>query len=144
MLTDAQMTALMLHVHATIEDHARYAANALAPSGRLSRPSYPPNGGYTEAEVAALDGLASTPDRVSGLRKLVAEAIASTVFSLFNVIDGTGDPLTSTDWLGFELVELDDDADVVPMLHDEFFETYWAWRERRPDPGWTLDMLDDA
>jgi hypothetical protein len=25
------------------------------------------------------------------------------------------------------------------FLHDDFFESYWLWRKRRPDPGWKLD-----
>jgi hypothetical protein len=29
------------------------------------------------------------------------------------------------------------------MLHDDLLETYWTWREERPDPGWRLDTLPD-
>ena len=28
------------------------------------------------------------------------------------------------------------------MSHDQFFESYWEWRERRPDPGWKLDTYE--
>jgi hypothetical protein len=61
------------------------------------------------------------------------------VFSLFNVLDGTGDPATADDWPPFEVAPVDEDSDLAQMLHDAFFESYWTWRERRPDHGWTLD-----
>lgn len=29
------------------------------------------------------------------------------------------------------------------MLHDDFYETYWDWKEKRINPGWKLDLLDE-
>ena len=140
MLEPDQLHALMMEVHREIEDHARLAVNALTPSGRLGEMDYPPNGGMTNDERAALSGLASGPAIQSGLRKVVAASLGSFVFRLFNVIDGTGDPLNFPgDWGSFELVE----AEGKQMLHEHFFETYWDWRMARPDPGWRLDLLPE-
>ena len=141
MLSPAQMDALMLDVHRGIEDAARHATNALVADAKVPRLSYPPNGGLSDQERVALTGLADTPVTVSGLRKLIADAIAGSFFTFFNLLDGTGDPmhLHGDDWPGFELVEAENGGQ---MLHEYFFETYWAWRDRRPDPGWRLDNLE--
>jgi hypothetical protein len=38
---------------------------------------------------------------------------------------------------------LDSDRTAVEIaLHDGFYESYWAWRRRRPNPGWRLDTYD--
>ena len=141
MLSPAQMDALMLDVHRGIEDAARLAANALVRDAKIPPLSYPPNGGLSDQEREALTALADTPEIVSGLRKLIADAIAASFFSFFNLLDGTGDlmHLREDDWPGFELVEAEDGGQ---MLHEYFFESYWAWCELRPDPGWRLDNLE--
>jgi hypothetical protein len=140
-LSPAQLDALFIEVHRAIEDSARYATNPLVPDGKLPRLTYPPNGGLSDEEREALAGLASRPEVVSGLRKLIADAIASPMFTFLNLLDGTGDPLhlTADDWPGFELIETETGEQ---MLHEHFFESYWAWRARRPDPGWRLDNYD--
>ena len=141
MLSPAQRDALFLEVHRTIEEAARDAVDALAPAGEPPVLSYPPSAGLSSEERAALAGLAATPETASGLRKLIADAIATTFFRFFNLLDGTGDPTYLDDgvWPPFELVE----SESGEVLHDHFFESYWAWRERRPDPGWRLDTYED-
>jgi hypothetical protein len=140
-LSPAQLDALFLEVHRGIEDSARHVTNSLAPAGRLPQLAYPPNPGLSAEEQAALAGLASTPEAASGLRKVIADAIASSFFTFLNLLDGTADPMHLKDdhWPGFELVESEASEQ---MLHDHFFESYWLWRARRPDPGWTLDTYD--
>lgn len=141
MLSPAQLDALMLEVHQAIEDSARIATGSLTPEGRPPHLAYPPNGGLSDEESVALSGLAENPHVVSGLRKVIADAIATPFFRFLNLLDGTGDPLhlKDDDWPGFELVEAENGQQ---MLHDYFFESYWAWRERRPDPGWRLDNYE--
>jgi hypothetical protein len=29
------------------------------------------------------------------------------------------------------------------LSHDALYESYWAWRRRRPNPGWRLDTCED-
>jgi hypothetical protein len=57
---------LFLEVHRAIEDSARYATNPLVPDRTLPQLTYPPNGGLSDEERAALAGLASRPEIVSG------------------------------------------------------------------------------
>jgi hypothetical protein len=65
-LSPAQLDALFLEVHRAIEDSARYATNPLVPDGTLPQLTYPPNGGLSDEERAALAGLASRPEIVPG------------------------------------------------------------------------------
>ena len=144
MMTDEQRIAMFVQIHKDIETCADAMARSLEAGGELPKLSYPPNAGLTEDEAAALRALELDSRAVAGLRKLTADAISSCLFTLFNLLDGTGEPEGFDEyWPAFSLVEESDDDEVVEMLHDTFFDTYWNWRRVRPDPGWKLDTLDD-
>ena len=51
-------------------------------------------------------------DAVAAYRKIVADAMAGPIHRL------------------------------LCLIHDVFYDTYWLWRDRRPDPGWALDTFE--
>ena len=119
-------------IEATADEVARMIVGAKSPDV-----DYPPSGGLNAEEVRALtDG---GPGRLSAIRKLVADASATSVFRLFCLLDGVADPLDAPKgWRTFRL-ERGADPTTAAMLHDGFLESYWEWVRRRPDPGWRLD-----
>jgi hypothetical protein len=133
-LSDEQLTALMTEVHKEIEEAAVKASAALGPEGHPDV-VYPPNAGLTQEEREALAAVEANPALVSGVRKLVATAASSPLFALFTMLDGVADPAGIDEWPVWELTPSEDGEE----LHDRFYDTYWAWRELRPDPGWRLD-----
>jgi hypothetical protein len=138
-LTDAQREALLVEVHRAIEEAATQAAEVIAGIGAVQDLDYPPNGGLTETEASSLRAGARGVEAVAALRKIVADAAATPLFKLFALIDGVADPEHwDGEWSPIELSDAAEDAD-QPMLHDALFESYWAWVERRGDPGWRLD-----
>ena len=144
-MNEKQRATLLIELHREIEAAADTLASTLSASHSTSEPTYPPNGGLTGSEHAALASLALGAHGMSAVRKLAADAIATTVFSFFNLLDGTADPVGYGDfWPGFEIVERREEHEAGEMfLHDAFMESYWAWREKRADPGWKLDIFDD-
>ena len=142
-MTSEEMKRLMLGLHHSIERKSDALAAKIA-SQNPPAPTYPPNGGLTTEEQAALKSLKPGAELHSGLRKLIAGATAAVVFELFNFIDGTGDPWGETAWGSFHIDKMTkEEARRQIFLHDTFYETYWDWRKVRPDPGWRLDVLND-
>ena len=141
MLTQQDKIALFIEIHRAIEDAAGRTAAALR-AGAVDL-AYPPNAGLSLAEQLALQSLTVSHDLESALRKVLADAASSPMFQLFALLDGVGAPEEYDDeWLGLVLSKPRGDEEQGEMLHDEFFGTYWDWRERRPDPGWRLDTYD--
>jgi hypothetical protein len=118
-------------VHRSIEESVTHTVEQLKSDS--VEMTYPPNNGFTPAELKALRTIAKTKSMQSALRKLMADAAASPLFHLFCMIDGVADPPELTD------IQDNEQDDVELMLHDGFYSSYWAWRRRRPDPGWSLD-----
>lgn len=142
MMTEQEKEALFIEVHRYIEDAATSTAAALR-AGRVGI-LYPPNGGLTDAEQAALESLKVTPDLESALRKVIADAASSPLFHLFCLLDGVGTPHQhGEEWVGLALSRMTEDEEPSNFLHDEFNDTYWTWRAVRPDPGWKLDTYED-
>lgn len=144
MLSDGRREALLIEVHRTIEEAATQAAEVIAGVQPIAAVGYPPNGGLSEAEASLVRSGGRGAEAVPALRKIVAEAASAPIFRLFTLIDGVGDPEDwDGEWSPIELREASDDED-QPMLHDELFESYWAWVERRGDPGWRLDSAEPS
>jgi hypothetical protein len=138
-LSDEKREALLVEVHRAIEQAATQAAEAIAGVRPVPAFGYPPNGGLNDAEASLLRAGARGAEAVPALRKVIADAASVPLFRLFTLIDAVGDPDDwEGDWLPLQLREAPEDED-QPMLHDELFESYWTWVERRGDPGWRLD-----
>jgi hypothetical protein len=116
---------------ALIEIH-RIIQNATEEALHLDKSSvtYPPNGGLTLNELKALQELSLNTFTKLGLKKVIANACATSFFHFFCLLDGVGDPeITHFDlWPGISLVVKPEDDNEV-MLHDEFYESYWKFRE---------------
>ena len=142
-LTEKQRTALLTDLHREIESVATRAVRVMAGTRETPDLAYPPNGGLTPVESAALASIPGNPALESALRKMVADAAAGAVFHLFCLIDGVADPINyEGTWMPLP-VGKGKDAD-GGMLHDQFVDSYWHWRKQRPDPGWLLDNYEDA
>ena len=151
-MTDIEET-LLLEVHHAIAVSAKEAVEKLGqpitipptPVGdspleraihalETSLVNYPPaesgDGPLTSAETEALVRLKLSPEARSGLEKLIADAASAAFFRFFCLLDAVGDPeLEAVDeWYGAVLAKPSDNEDRA-MLHDEFFESYWRYRE---------------
>jgi hypothetical protein len=142
-LSDNNRNALLLSLHKLIEEYADAGASSIF-QGEQPYVSYPPNGGLTEAEEQSLKQLQGNEQLMAALRKLFASNSAGVLFSFFSLIDGVADPdINEEDWTGVLLIDKPEDFDEdVPFLHDELSATYWNWKDKRGDKGWTLDTLE--
>jgi hypothetical protein len=135
MIDDDTRTALLVDVHRLIDKACTEAIEGLDKQTELA---YPPGGPGTTrlntGEQQALSVLSVT--QKTALRKVMADAIASAFFGFFTVLDGVGDP---HEWKGSTWVGLDLDpakgAAYRPMLHDEFYETYWLFYKKHAGAG---------
>ena len=143
-LSENNKKSLLVSVHQLIEESANHTVNDLE-NKRINRIiDYPSNGGFTESEKSELEKLEVNSDLKSALRKVLASNTADVFFSFLNIVDGTADPtIEYGDWQDVMLVDFDEENDMDSMLHDDFYETYWDWKEKRPNPGWTLDLLEE-
>lgn len=132
MLEEVPSGVLLLELHREIEAAAAMAANELIKEELNLQ--YPPNSGFTENERLALRGLPKSPELESALRKIIANAAAWPLFHLFCLADGVVDPAVSSPSQASTSEGL--------MLHDALYDSYWAWRKQRPDPGWRLDTYE--
>lgn len=143
-ISDNNIKTLMLSLHKSIEDYANQVSNQLMIGETTDFLNYPPNCGLTDAEHKALEKLKNDQELRNALRKILADNSASVIFDLMNNIDGTTDPDENFgEWT--QICFVDSSEEIEPpdeMLHDNFYATYWDWKEIRPDKGWTLDILD--
>ena len=106
--------------------------------------TYPPNNGLTDDELIELEKLTNNKVLKSALRKVFADNSAGIVFELMNLIDQTTDPDEDIgEWSGLSLVDFNEEIEENDeMLHDNFFETYSDWKEKRQNKDWQLDSTD--
>jgi hypothetical protein len=134
--------SLLLTLHKQIEEYADVIANTIF-HGRPVYMTYPPNAGLTIAEEEALQLLKGNEQMMTALRKVLASNTSDVFFSFFNVIDGTASPDVEVgSWSEVMLVDKAEDFPGDEFLHDEFYGTYWDWKERRGNKGWSLDVLE--
>ena len=143
-LSENNKKSLLVSIHQLIEENASNTADELEQKRTNHLINYPSNGGFTELERLELEQLEFNPTLKSALRKIFASNTADTFFSFLNIIDGTIDPTVEYDeWEDVMLVDFNEENEIDSMLHDDFYETYWDWKEKRTDPGWKLDLLDE-
>jgi hypothetical protein len=133
-----------MEMHHSIEQAATRMAAQLQSSKLLSL-LYPPNNGLAEDEIAAIGRLQKDASLESAMRKVIASAASEPLYHLISILDGIGDPRGLNEvWLGARIEPNSDEADgsedIEPLRYD-FYESYWAWRQCRPNPGWRLDTL---
>lgn len=142
-LSDDNRNSLLLSLHKQIEDYAHATAKAIF-EGKPLEILYPPNGRLTAAEMKTLAKLQGNEPVMTALRKLLANNTAGVLFDFFNLIDGTAEPdIEAEKWSEVLLVDKPEDFDEdVQFLHDEFYGTYWDWKEKRGYKGWSLDSQE--
>ena len=138
-LSDEERKALLVEVHKRIETAADQAVRRISGREPVGTLTYPLGGRLTAAETAALGQAAATPDAVSALRRVVADAVAGPVYDLLAMIDGAREPEGwEVPWPPFE-VRAAGAGSPPGTLHTAFRETYQDWQRLRPDPGWSLE-----
>jgi hypothetical protein len=133
MIDDTIREALLVEAHRLIEAAADDMLKSIERTTKLTYPPAGPEGaGLSLEEQQAVLALDLSPVAKSGMRKIVSNAIADAFFGLFCVVDGVGDPRNwqGGTWLGVDLTQPEKGRD-RPMLHDEFYETYWEFMKRR-------------
>lgn len=134
MIPKETLTALLVEIHQSIEESSRSVLESIGDPGATPEVHYPPNGELTVAEQEALRSLHLSEFARSGLAKLVKDAAASSFFRFFTLVDGVADPpmflngerVFENVWLGVSLVPKIKGED---MLHDEFYESFWAYKK---------------
>lgn len=143
-LSEENRMSLLVSIHQLIEEQANFTVNDIENKRINQLINYPPNGGLTESEKNELSKLILNTDLKSALRKVLASNTADVFFSFLNIIDGTIDPTVEYgEWGEVMLVDFNEENEIESMLHDDFYESYWDWKEKRTNPGWKLDLMDD-
>lgn len=143
-LSEENRMSLLVSIHQMIEEQANFTVNDIENKRINQLINYPPNGGLTESEKNELSKLTLNPDLKSALRKVLASNTADVFFSFLNIIDGTIDPTVEYgEWGEVMLVDFNEENEIESMLHDNFYGSYWDWKEKRSNPGWKLDLTDE-
>ena len=143
-LSEENKMSLLVSIHQLIEENASYTANDIESNKINHLINYPPNGGLTESEKAEISKLSGNPILKSALRKILASNTSNVFFGFLNILDGTSDPTVEYgEWGEVMLVDFDEENEMDSMLHDDFYGTYWDWKEKRKNTDWKLDLLDE-
>jgi hypothetical protein len=145
-LSNKNALALLIEINRDIEEYASATVETIFEEKHLNSINYPPNGGLTDLEKAAINNLEMNEHLSNALRKILADNSAGIIFALLNYIDGTGVPKTHSDsWTGVILTDevgTDDKAPFLDTLHDGFYESHWEWRKLRENKKWKLDSYE--
>jgi hypothetical protein len=126
---------LMLALHEDINNVASYVTEFIM-SGNF-KPTYPPNEELSLEERDALSALKAIPSIESALKKVIRDVASSPLFLLFTYLDGVTEPTDDESWSGVALIDMpedeafDEELSSEEMLHDNFFGTYWDWKEKK-------------
>jgi hypothetical protein len=144
-LSENNNRTLMLTLHQKIEEFAERTSDNLNIGKTEDLLVYPPNCGLSEKESLSLEKLKDDPNLKSALRKILADNSAGIVFDLMNLLDGTTDPNKNLGkWTEISFVDKTEDIEEnMEMFNNTFFETYWDWKEIRPNKNWKLDNLEE-
>jgi hypothetical protein len=130
-LSESNSKALLLDIHGDIELCADNATSMIF-DAKTESLTYPPNVELTDEEIQALNAIKYSDSLKSALKKIIADNSASVVFNLLNNIDGTTDPKRSDNWTGVRLIDVEGNSNdelIESFLHDDFYSTYWDWKE---------------
>lgn len=130
-LSESNSKALLLDIHGDIELCADNATSIIFRASNESL-TYPPNIELTGEEIQALNNIKYSDSLKSALKKIIADNSAGVVFNLLNNIDGTTDPKRSDKWTGVRLIDAEENSNnavTENFLHDEFYSTYWDWKD---------------
>jgi hypothetical protein len=133
-ITETQKQALLLEIHQSIENTAKQVIESLS-LGKSPILSYPPNSHLTTEEETSLTEIKSNKILQNALRKIITDAAQAPFFHFFCLLDGVSNPeYIKEKWLGCELHQVTGREEQTEFLHDELFETYWTWQQKRSEP----------
>ncbi len=117
---------IFIDIHKAIEESAK---SVLSPMQNQSL-SYPPGNELTKEEMSALSNLKLSDAAKSGIKKLLMDACAYPLFHFFSLLDAVTDPESDIGdtWLGATIDSKSTEDE--PMLHDEFYESYWLYQKK--------------
>ena len=131
MIPERVRVALMIEIHSAIAVSTSRLMSVLGNVDAEPEVHYPPNAELSIYEREALRSLKLNPFASSAIEKLVRGAMSYPTFHLLSLLDGVadlpqvidGDSVYDGVWKGLSLVERE--AGSQPMLHDEFYQTFW-------------------
>jgi hypothetical protein len=126
---DSKVKELLISLHGKIESNAEYFTNKIFEDKNNFDLNYPPNQEFTAEELKILKELPNNLVLKSALKKVFAACTASVIFDMFCDIDGVSEPNGTDDWFGLDLKEKEEDSEDNEFLHDEFYGTYWDWKD---------------
>lgn len=122
--------AVFAETHKAIEEAAKSAVDALT-SRDGPQLVYPPGATLSPGERVHLKEIVIPPEAKEVLEKVIADACSHPIFHMMSLLDGVAEPyvIEIPEWVGGRLAG--DEGEL--MLHDEFFESYWDYHERKKD-----------
>jgi hypothetical protein len=131
-LDGENLKKLMLFIHEIIDKAAESAVDAIKTNNTNNKLCYPPGIALSDDEISVLSQIRNIEGFEDVLKKVIADSSSSTIFDLFNIIDGTAD-IEDVDYDFLDIVECDfeERTDRTEFLHDYFYETYWDWEESK-------------
>jgi len=123
--------AVFAEVHKAIDEAAQSVIDCLSSDVNLEL-TYPPGIEISPQELEYLAGIDIAPEAKKILKKIIADACGYPVFHMMSLLDGVTEPyvIEIPEWFGGALAG---DPDKGIMLHDEFFEAYWDYNNRKSD-----------
>jgi hypothetical protein len=127
-MNQEQRKALFAQVHSDIYELSKDLANDLI-ENKKAEPTYPPGIEVSMKEQELLQGLNIPTECSDVLQKIIADACSNSILSLLSLLDGVTDPYVIEDpnWVGGSIGGEENEL----MLHDQFYETYWEYDERK-------------
>jgi hypothetical protein len=123
---------LFWQIHSNIENAASTALDGIGSGENEIGVDYPPQQELTKRECAELSALQLSAAQRSGLSKLIVDAIGTSFFDAFCMLDGVTDPYEREvdDWAGLRLMPPSDENEPSGMLHDAFLDAWSDWKEQ--------------
>jgi hypothetical protein len=125
------VNTLLIEAHGCVEGAADAAVEKIGSQGTEALLIYPPKDVLSAEEDRALRSMKLSAVQQSALKKLIADACATAFFDWFSLIDAASAPEVvphPEHWSGAWLIAPRDDED-REILHDAFYESYWAFEE---------------
>ena len=121
---------LLTDIHKVIEEYSQHFVKELGQSIDIT---YPPGIEPEENIKKAFSSISLNETQKEALKLAVMDLNAQILFDFFSKMDGVADPefVPNNDlWFGVELKEKNEQSQ-SGMLHDQFYEKYWPYKESK-------------
>ncbi|MCB2362400.1 hypothetical protein [Clostridium estertheticum] len=128
-LSEKNKKILLRYMHKEINETTQSVVKSILNGNIEEQITYPPDTRLTDEEIESMRQVKNISSIESALIKIILDACANPIFSLFSVIDGVTDP-DDCNWKGVSILDrVDSDKDVEEFLHDSFYDSYWDFKE---------------